>query len=125
MTDIYDTMVVLDNLKRIVTLEKTKENLVIAYDSLDNKSDNILSSVDLIDKKYRNLNNIDIDANPVEESMDDIETLIRKVDTEIELLKQENFKITGEDHQQLMSKLSDKSREYVTSIQEEPKRSTL
>ena len=26
MTDIYDTMVVLDNLKRIVTLEKTKEN---------------------------------------------------------------------------------------------------
>ena len=125
MTDIYDTMVVLDNLKRIVTLEKTKENLVIAYDSLDNKSDNILSSGDVINKKYRNLNNIDVDANPVEESMDGIETLIRKVDKEIELLKQENFKITGEDHQQLMSKLSDKSREYVTSIQEEPKRSTL
>ena len=124
MTDVYDSMVVLDNLKKIVALEKTKEKLVIEYDSLDNKSDNILTSVDLIDKKYRNLNNIDVDVRAMEESMDDIEAFIGKVDAKIEALKQENFRLTGEDHNQLMSELSDESRKYVTSI-EEPKRSTL
>ena len=126
MPDTYDRMVVLDNLKKIVALEKTKENMIIAYDSLDSRSDYMLESGVAGVGDHKTSDPVVEDVQNIEATMNDIETFINKVDLEIDSLKKENLALSGQDHQELMSELSGKSRDYVLGLEEEETRkSTL
>ena len=129
MNETFERMQVLDNLKKIVALEKSKEKMVMAYDSLDSKSDYILETGDVGNGKFAKFNDeYNYDLKDIEDAMDDIEDFIAKIDAQIEELKQDNFNKTGESHDQLMSGLSGKSREFVLSEdyeEEETKKSTL
>ena len=127
MNETFERMQVLDNLKRIVGLEQSKEKMVMAYDSLDSKSDYILENGDRGNGKYAKFNDkYNYDLKDIEDTMNDIEAFIAKIDLEIDNLKKENFEKTGETHEQLMSGLSGKSRDYVLGLEdEETRKSTL
>ena len=124
MSDIYDDMVVLDNLKKIVALEKSKEDMIIAYDSLDSKSDYMLETGAAGLNRHETNDPVIEDVQTIEEAMDDIESFITKIDIEINDLKQENLAISGLEHQELMSGLSEESRNYVLG-KGETRKSTL